>query len=585
MMMKLPGRLLILIILVSLSKLSFGAPDLNGYTSEYECKLDGQHCDVDIQNYINAACTTTVNTGDSNWPTLGSTDKVVCVKPGDHTSKGTFTISTNGTSNERRIVKFYDTGDDGKDPWDQTTAAKAKRIAVEGDYWIIHRLEIDPNNDEGIDSSGDHLIMSKLWIHDGNGSGLVSVGGASYNTLQNSLIHDTGWTDDSDHHCIFAKGSSFNFSVVNNEIYNCSGDGLQKSPASTAAENLVIENNDIYITPDLYTDGNGNTVAEGSELEACAENALDFKEGGRSSANAIKVLHNRIWGFRRTETNGTGNNCSCCDTGSSGEHIILNDDDDGTGTDYGVIYNNILFDGVSGITNANGIADNWSIVGNIFYDFFGHHVSTGKRVVQTEASDNYEIYLNSFIDVDKDTSEGWVQHSSNHNHDTRCNTVIDGGTSQNLIASSNQANHQVYYDSTASSEASKINKSISTRSSSTSYDPGDVVKWGSISNCNNTNDPECFLYRADHTGTQTSDSGTPSPCVEMGCTFMDNEVQWRAIRGPYTFYRKLLTTPESYIIPYARPYRDKTDPLKNEASIEFCPGNYNSRDGIGIDND
>ena len=106
-----------------------------------------------------------------------------------------------------------------------------------------------------------------------------------------------------------------------------------------------------------------------------------------------------------------------------------------------------------------------------------------------------------------------------------------------------------------------------------------------MSNCTAISDPECFLYEAVQSTTKNSAASPPTPCVEMGCTFMDNEVQWRAIRGPYTFYRKLLTTPESYIIPYARPYRDKTDPLKNEASIEFCPGNYNSRDGIGIDND
>jgi hypothetical protein len=57
--------------------------------------------------------------------------------------------------------------------------------------------------------------------------------------------------------------------------------------------------------------------------------------------------------------------------------------------------------------------------------------------------------------------------------------------------------------------------------------------------------------------------------IEKGTT------TFQAVRGPYTFYRKLRTSPEPYTIPYVRP-------ASSAPEIGACPSNYAVRPGIGI---
>jgi len=143
----------------------------------------------------------------------------------------------------------------------------------------------------------------------------------------------------------------------------------------------------------------------------------------------------------------------------------------------------------------------------------------------------------------------------------------------------------VFYDSTPQTyNGTKTdidkNKSVTTRTNSTAYNLNDIIRTSAVTNCVNGTESACFLYKVITAGTT---AGTAPPyCTSLGCTVTDDKVSLKAIRGPYTFYRKLRTSPELYTIPYARAYVSTTNPSASAPEAGACPSNYATRGGIGI---
>jgi hypothetical protein len=553
--------------------------DRNGYTAKYECRAGGSYCDVDVAalTNINQACQQTISPSTS-WNNIDWSKDYICLAAGDHTWKGTLTIKISGTASKRKVLRYHRSGDTNDEPWNQTDSSRAKlhAITLDGaDYWIIHRLNF-PSADVSdriflMNGASDNIVNRVLVEGRGTnnyfspysavGAWNCSSGTADRVTLQNSVIRNNGGIAGTDPVAIaFACGDDVH--IVNNEVYDWSSKTFMSGGNGAGEElpGLILENNDLYLTSAMY---NGSGRAK-------AESPITLKAAGTSS-NPARLIHNRIWGARYSDTS------QCCIGGEAGATVIINPADPPDGNHYILLQDNIMFDSQRGIGWANGMSLNQSIVGNILYKINEFTPGTGfatSHAMEVISTANTEIYLNTIIDA----SQYSISYGSDsHNTDIKCNVLISsGGREGGTADATTQADNNAFYDTpkfTNNGGDNNIMQSISTRSATTNYSIGNMIRWSPMSACTSTSNPACFLYKAVTSG--TSSSSTPSPCTSLGCTFTDGGVTWLASRGPYSFYRKLRTSPEQYVIPYARVH-------PNAQEGYACPANFMSRKGIGI---
>jgi len=398
------------------------AADPNGYTAQYECRAGGPYCNVDVAKLVSRACDQVV-TVSTPWSQINWSNNTICIEAGNHTSKGTLTIpsSASGSSGSFKVLRYYRTDDNNDEPWKQSAAnqAKIRNFDVTGNYWIIHRITVNANGgDNKSNFWGTNYILNRMLLENmigAHGSFIVAFHGAVDNaTIQNSVIRNAGLTGTSgaDQNCV-VNAAGKNVHIVNNEIYHCQGDAIA-TPANnpSGVPGFVVENNDLYSTPARYSDGFGNLTPTGDY--GCSENAIDLKTGGQVAALYSRIIHNRMWGFRKTDFN-------CGGSGSSGEALVFHESPELTvKNSYGLIQNNIIFDSPWGITSPNGSPDHYSIIGNIFWNI-QDATRTIEYAVDTKGGTDHEIYLNTFID----TNRGVKTNGSNI--DVRCNVFISSG--------------------------------------------------------------------------------------------------------------------------------------------------------------
>jgi len=550
------------------------AADQNGYTALYECRSGGPNCNVDVVTKVNLPCDTTINTGTA-WSNVNSaTDSnldgtvVICVVNGDHTGKGALTLTSSGTSSVWRVLRYYRASDNNDEPWNQSSANKADilRVNLNGsDYWIIHRISFTERTSW---SSGDYriafnssessnIIINRVLLEGCQigGSCLIygAIGdetGGSFNTvtLQNSVMRNSNYGATHDGVGIGPQNGS-DVRVVNNEMYDWSSHLMQPGENGTpTVPGVIAENNDMYYT---------------SAMDGFSEGQIDIKALG-TSGNPHRYIQNRFWGSR------PGDDGVCCIGGGGGHAIALI----GTPTTnvYHLFQNNIFLNNKRGIVYASGTLTNGSVIGNIFYDHqrFGGG-SELSQALDVSKANTTEVYLNTIIK--SDDTHTVVGGSGS---DYRCNVYIDSANGTGSLGSGSQRDYQVYYGTTDSGETNKVTKTLNTRANSTSYSQGAVVRTTATPPANGTAGD--FLYMKIDSGTESSGGSAPTWCTTLGCTVTDGDVTWQAIRGPYSFYRKLRTGPEQVYIPYAKAHTSATE-------IGFCPSGFASRTGIGIDDD
>ncbi|MEX2162795.1 MAG: hypothetical protein WD823_00945 [Sulfuricaulis sp.] len=541
------------------------AADPNGYNALYECRAGGPQCNVDVVGYVTASCAQTITTADSAGTIntkLNTGSSPICIENGDYTGKGIFTLTTSGTSGASRVLRYTRSSDNDDDPWNQSSAnqAKLKSLDINASYWIIHRLTF-PSIDVAFNGIarvdiGDfgfaNNIISRVLIegHTNGFSNLsdgMSIGGDN-TTVQNSVVRNS-WNFVGAEPMGISCGNGTDVHIVNNEIYDWSAHPIQcgQNNAPTMG-GLVVENNDVYLTPAWYT-GDGRTRAKSN---------LAIKSRG-TSTNPIRIIHNRVWGSRVFDASLSGI------VAGAGASFIINGPIPG-GLSYILVQNNIIFDAQEGIEVVNGDDTNISFIGNLLYQIKKYYAGQfWSHAFAPESATASEIYLNSIIEAEVFTISG-----ISGNMDIRCNAIIQSGAPETGPGGSgNIADFNVFYGSTLFTYGgtdTNINKTVTIHSKSKAYSIGDLMVPASLNN---------YMYRAVAAGI-TSNSST-TPCTVLGCTFTDGSVTWQAIRGPYTFYRKLLTSPESYTIPYARAHASTPE-------INACPSNYAARSGIGINN-
>jgi MYXO-CTERM domain-containing protein len=200
-------------------------------------------------------------------------------------------------------------------------------IQMQGDFWTIEDLVIQAA--AGVDairiqSSGNRLV--RIDLSGGTKDGID--GGGIDNHILDSVIHnfDAG---DSDAHCIVLNPGAEGWRITGNELYDCSGDGVQlyASGAERTILDTRIENNSIY-----YTGAIGRM-----------ENAIDVK-----NADGLYITNNAMSGFTQNKTvvfqKGPANIEMVCNVMSAGFTGVEFRAEDGGIVEHVLFANNLMHD-------------------------------------------------------------------------------------------------------------------------------------------------------------------------------------------------------------------------------------------------
>jgi hypothetical protein len=253
----------------------------------------------------------------TNFSQINSPDKTIfCVMAGNYDALLRITIS--GTATEPRYIRHLNP------TTHPALMPEADRAVIRGinflgsDYWVVDSITVrqtDGVTKEQIrmlprDGGSDHIMLNKLLVEDGGGAGMIAMGGHDL-TVQDSVIRNSFVTPNKDDNGVVFRGH--NNKLIGNEIYNHAGDSiLVIGIGGEDNQGAVIADNELYITPDYRTDGQGNFSPLGEWL--CGENATDFKGGG-TEASPLIYTGNRVWGFDRNDDHA-------CVSGGGGEYPI-----------------------------------------------------------------------------------------------------------------------------------------------------------------------------------------------------------------------------------------------------------------------
>tara|TARA_Y100000385_G_scaffold77414_1_gene78542 strand:- start:5334 stop:6797 length:1464 start_codon:yes stop_codon:yes gene_type:complete len=304
---------------------------------------------------------------------------------GDYSSWGIIEInsSTSGVKKRKIISTSVLNSDDH-------VISASRNVEVKGfDFdnaqnWELNGIVVDGGITNYIKNQSSNISFLNSVIRDvpkGNALRIVS--------SNNTIIRNCVFTLDAKlakEECIAITVSarqnkeSRNTLIENNEIVNYT-DGVQlyyktktssryPIPMNGSVPGTIIRNNDIYITPDLYSQSQGAEVA-------CAENGIDIKVGTESKreSDIIGISNNRLWGFRRT-TKG-------CADGSHGSAIVVHKN-----AKHIFIDNNFIYDSARGISvlgskdgNAHGGTEEIVIVNNFISDMYGKGRDNGYGLI------------------------------------------------------------------------------------------------------------------------------------------------------------------------------------------------------------
>jgi hypothetical protein len=435
---------LIFSIFSFLSPIIAHASDANGYQAQYEVAVNLPGCNGGITgNGVK------IIENNDDWSEINnSAYTVFCVVPGDYRGAGKIVFTSSGSEAHKRYLRWYD-----KNSQDLTThpvkMASTKQAIIKqfefngGNYWVLDRLVIKgftTGNNLSPQANSDYNTFNRL-LFEGNdltpGNGIFQIrGGNNYNVLQNSVLRNCSMQANLDTNGVrLYHGADYN-RIVNNEIYNCT-DQVVLVDETNRTRGTVIENNDLYVTSAMYSDGNGNKVSNGNY--SCSENGVDTKAAwdGADPADATLILHNRFWGFKPGDDACGGSG----DPAGSALNVHFNGD-------YVVVQNNIFYSNGNAITFPNAGANNARVIGNLIYNTSSPVAGNGKAITFSKAS-NSVIYANTIVNAQTYA----VQGGSNKFH---CNLIINGGSSSGSLPD-NDRSYNAFYNTTSSGEADSIN--------------------------------------------------------------------------------------------------------------------------------
>jgi len=401
-----------------------------------------------------------------------------CVKPGDYSGAADITITRSGTASVPKVIRYYDTADQGNHPVDQTPAERAwiPKLEFSGvDYWYLTRLYTnDPSGDQArqvdIREQSSFITLDQMYM-DVNWGNLVQIrSGSDDITVQKSVLRNAKAPspNTASVKCIGIMvndpdGNMDRIHIISNEIYDCFEDSIQISHnwmrtnfanIATGVE-FVFEDNDAFITPFLYTDGAGNYTADPDSLYACSENAFDVKITGAAGQGVSRITRNRVWGFRNVEPN-TG---LCDDNGGNGDAILAHYKVgwDGVGLE---ISDNIIMDSRIGIALGDNEPRHVSVWRNLFYDNGNLDISADRirtHILDKGAQYN-EFYWNLFRGVNIDPGY-WYEFLASAT-DVRNNSIVDTAAATRDMGSGGAVGYNAYFVTSAYSGNNSVGNNI-----------------------------------------------------------------------------------------------------------------------------
>ena len=610
------ARVILLWLFVVLPVLAVEYPqaDVNGYTSQNDEPIilstdtcaSGRTCHT-----LPSSCDVMFDKDDTATDTLAeieallvptSSNRVFCFDSGDNwtTLGDTLNLPSDAdcTANDPCwIINAWNVEQQNLGyPWDQSSGNQVTlddHWDCDGANWIVAYLRWDgiAISDSVIDKTSactDIIIANNEFANLSiSGDGALQVIGIASNAdggiIQNNYAHDMT-VDPGDEITFVEVTASSNETediiVVNNEVKDLTkGPICVMFPQTSGSDTyncagMIAENNDIYQT--LSTDCSGTLDADGG----CGYGkvGIDAKRGG-SSASPYVITQNRIWHMRNSDTT------VCCTGGGTpgtGIQILNASSSDIFGANYVLVQNNIVQDAQRGIEM---VRDTYSIsvIGNIIYNTWSQAGQEGDGLY-FHPTDDSEAYLNTVIYTRDDHVDNdiFVSSTSSTGNDVRCNVFIASDATPNYTSGTNsQADYNVFYGvTTFTTGSNNIDKSAVTKwVASTNYAVGDVVFPTKMPGDAGFAEATHGVILAATADTGSSGSSEPTWPTTLGSTVVDSGITWTVIRAPYTYWRKLLSTPEQSTIPYAKALATSDLPEYNH-----CAGSgMGDRTGIGVD--
>jgi parallel beta-helix repeat protein len=242
--------------------------------------------------------------------------------------------------------------------------------------------------------TNDNMVRN-CEIHSGSEEGIHFTYGER-NVVENCRIHDFASVPYKDAHGIVMAGGKDNV-IRNNEIYDCTGDGIHFYPFHKVSGTLV-ENNHFYTTPG-----------------SCSENAIDVKVG------TPIIRGNVMHGYRP-------NDGSCGGSGGSiGEAIIIHIEAGDV-----LVESNEIYDSGSGVLVFAG--ENVKIFNNIIHDIVTDPSVWTNIGIYINAVEAADVVHNTLVNVPRDAlriGERAIPHLNVRNnlfYNTGRSYRKDGGT-------------------------------------------------------------------------------------------------------------------------------------------------------------
>lgn len=298
---------------------------------------------------VSSAKTISVAAGESIQAAIGSAVAGDVIELAAVTFSEDLTLSSSGASGMPITIQG------------QSGSVLQGAIELDGDYWVIRDLKIEAQGGgDAIQISGsNNSILAIDLVGSGSDDGDGIDGGGTHNEVRGSSIHGFvggSPTAISDAHCIVLNPGAEDWLIVENQLYDCSGDGVQLY-ASTAArdiKNTRIEKNVIYWSGAI----------------GLMENAVDVK-----NADGLHIIGNTMYGF-------TGNKTLVFQKGPANVEVSCN-----------VMYSG--FTGVEFRAEDGGTVENVTFSRNLMHDFTDY-------ALKFDGTLNANVFNNTFKTAAKD---------------------------------------------------------------------------------------------------------------------------------------------------------------------------------------
>jgi len=422
-----------------------------------QAEFDGYYSESEFDVGTIPSCDDTVNDGMSQsaiQTILNNGNRVTCFNAGTYSHD--YTISVDGSSGSSNMKWIRLSGSSTTHPVDLSAGSRAtidgEITFNDADYWIIHRMAIDGEETHGFTDYTDssnivwNMFLAEYCGTSGSGDSTDcfdgnTASGDSNHWYQNGVARFSEYG--TNRSVIIWSSQSF-WRIVNNEVYDIMEHDIQcQGGDSDRCRGGVIENNDFYYSPAMWTDGSGNPDPNCTDstcpcCEMKSEGNLVFKSGA-SEAAPLLIIHNRIWGGRRSDTS-----ICCLGGGARGTAIGLNAKGSGILASYIEVSGNIIVNQSRGVTasgHEGGLSRNLSVIGNIIHDL-DFNDAQDNRAIDIEDAPDVEVYFNTISDADVSILLG----SSNSDTDIQANVFINSGASTGSMSGGTYMDYNAFYN-------------------------------------------------------------------------------------------------------------------------------------------